>query len=86
MGTLHNQPERDYMYVSLEQLSGYLEDIVRLAKEHSMRPVEVLAAAQLLELKRRNDLFVRNGDIWDEQISGIGTALDRIAESMPDLG
>ena len=37
-----------------------------------------------MELKRKNDLYVNNGNIHDEQMSGIGKELSKLCSSLDD--
>ena len=51
-----------------------------LARDHDMHQCTVLAAVGVLELRRQNDLYVDNGEVFDEQIGGIGRLLQQIIE------
>jgi hypothetical protein len=75
MGTLFNQRERNYRQVNDEVVENYVEWAVRIAKVHKVSVRDVLYARHMLEESRRNDLYVANGDAFDEQIGGIGELL-----------
>lgn len=85
MGTLHSQPNRDYKQVDGDHVGAEILLIKRIAKQTDVTFDQALRVFELMEHRRRNNLFVSNGDAWDEQISGIGKALDGIAESIESL-
>lgn len=79
MGTLFKQePRNDYR---VDDLSQFLEEAVKLAKQHSIPISDVIAAKHALELERRNNLYRANGDAFDEQVAGIGELLKSMAEA-----
>lgn len=82
MGTLFNQPVRDYRRVSSDHLDSFLTDIAALSKKHGVSVSDAIAAARVLELARRNDLYVSNGDIFDEQMAGLGELLEKISSAI----
>lgn len=85
MGTLFNQPERKYQRVSSDHLDSFLQDIASLSKKHGISVSDAIAAARVLELSRQNDLYVSNGDIFDEQVAGIGELLEKIGAAIEQL-
>jgi hypothetical protein len=85
MGTIHNQPERDHQRVTAADLDDFLGSAVKLAAKHKIAVSDVLAAKQALEAERRNDLYVVNGDVIDEQMSGIGMILEGISSAVEGL-
>ena len=80
MGILGSQPERNYYRVSHNELDGFLEDAAKLAKKYSISLEAVIEAKRVLEMARQNDISVQAGDYTDEQASGFGAILSRIAE------
>jgi hypothetical protein len=80
MGTLYDQRPRDDRQIDFDVIESVIDDLQKIAKAKSVDIATVIAIWQLLEASRRNDLYVANGDIWDEQIGGIGEELRRIAE------
>ena len=62
-----------------------VHEVKELAKKHKMTETEILNGLKVLELKRKNDLFVANGDIHDEQIAGIGKELQEISSSLGEI-
>ena len=82
MGTLYSQQPRKSHEITEGQLDSFLAFVSGLAQKHKVPVADVVASARVLELRRANDLYVGNGDIFDEQIAGIGQELQRIAESI----
>lgn len=86
MGTLYEQPERDYRHVALHEVISDIKTIKTVAKEGGITFDQALRVFELMETKRRNDLFVDNGDIWDEQIAGIGMCIDKLTDAICAVG
>ncbi len=82
MGTLFSQSERERLPVEDGALSDYVGFIKQTARDHDVSFADVVEAARVLEMARQNELHVRNGDAWDEQIAGIGEILSRLADSL----
>ena len=85
MGTLYDQQPRDYKSVSIDYVGDFLTEVLGLAKKHKVNVADVIEAHKVLELKRRNDLYVANGDIYDEQMAGIGKEIEAVANSIERL-
>lgn len=84
MGTLFNQSERRWARVSNDILDDFLSDVVNLAKKHKISVTDVIAAKQALEIERQNNLYVANGDTFDEQMMGFGELLQEISATLRD--
>lgn len=82
MGTLHDQKPRNYKTVISQDAKDLIDEILDVAEATNVSFNEALRVYELLEQKRKTDCFVDNGDIWDEQISGIGQILERIATAL----
>ena len=82
MGTLFDQDERDYRRINKGDIEAFLLDSLELAKKHKVSITDVIKAANVLQLERRNDLFVSNGDIFDEQMAGVGELLKELINSL----
>jgi len=82
MGTLGNQLEREHYRINSKSLSYFLEDAAELAKKHKTSIEVVVNAKHALELERKNNIAVQNGDFTDEQAGGIGEILSRIATAL----
>ena len=80
MGTLLNQKPRKYKSKELKDTEERLKTYIKIAKEHKVSLSDVITTARILELERSNDLFVANGDIHDEQMSGLGEILIEIKD------
>ncbi|HHD80446.1 MAG TPA: hypothetical protein ENK99_02395 [Campylobacterales bacterium] len=85
MGTLYNQPPRDYTKITISDKNHFFEEVKALSKKHKMTTDEIINGLKILELRRRNDLFVNNGDIYDEQIAGIGHEFQDISSSLREI-
>jgi len=85
MGTLKEQPVRRTLNISKEQHVRFVEEIASVASETGISIENVLKAREIMELSRRNDLFVANGDIHDEQMSGFGDLLENLTQAVYDL-
>ena len=82
MGTLLEQKPRNYKSVEIEQVEERLKEFKDIADVNKVSLSDVIATAKILELERRNNLFVANGDIHDEQMSGLGEILNGIKDSL----
>lgn len=78
MGTLYNQPVRSRRYLSLEDYNYQIRTARSLATQHNITIEESLIVMLIAEIKRGNELFVDNGDTFDEQMAGIGEELQGI--------
>ena len=82
MGTLYDQKPREFYNIDMNQSNEFFEDVKTLTKKHKMTNQEIIEGLKVLELKRKNELFVHNGDIQDEQIAGIGKELAEMSYSL----
>ncbi|MDZ7817414.1 MAG: hypothetical protein U5K55_01860 [Aliarcobacter sp.] len=85
MGTLYTQELRMTYDLDMEQCNEFFDDVQTLTKSHKMTNQEIIEGLKVLELRRKNDLFVNNGDIYDEQIAGIGKELSKISSSLKEI-
>ncbi len=85
MGTLFHQSERSYGTVEDGHLDSFIAEIVELSKKHGISVAEVIAAKEVLESERKNDLYVRNGDAFDEQMAGFGELLQQLISAIENL-
>jgi len=85
MGTLYSQAERESYRVSDNDLDSFVGAAVKLARKHGVSVTDVIAAARVLEVERSNNLYVANGDAFDEQIAGIGEELQKISAAIESL-
>ena len=81
MGTLFNQSPRDYCHVDRKkQIIEHIHYLKEIQKETGLSYEQVINTCNMLELRRKNDLYVKNGDAFDEQIAGIGELLKDFIE------
>ena len=57
---------------------------MKLSKKHKISTNEVIHAVEVLELRRKNDLYVANGDTFDEQMAGLGNLLQDLNNILAD--
>src|SRR5271168_4511092 len=70
MSTLFEQPPRRRDEVEISELDEFLTTALELAKKHKIDISDVIAASRVLQLKRAANLYVANGDAFDEQMAG----------------
>ncbi|KAA3653417.1 MAG: hypothetical protein DWQ11_08800 [Proteobacteria bacterium] len=85
MGTLFDQPRREMRSVATDQIDSFLQELVTLSKKHGVPVADVIAAANVLQLKRKNDLAVGNGDVFDEQMASLGEVIREVASALRDI-
>jgi hypothetical protein len=82
MGTLFNQAPRNY---DRKESSKIILDEIDMIKDMSLKTgltvSEVIETCKMLELRRKNNLYVMNGDAFDEQIAGIGELIKEFVET-----
>lgn len=78
MGTLFNQNVRIRYSVEKKEVESFLDDIKSLSVRHKVSIENVLEAYKVKELERTTDLYVDNGDIHDEQMTGVGELLKEL--------
>jgi len=73
MGTLFNQsPRFNHRRDDDDAVSNQVRLIQRVANKTGQSYKEVLETCKMLEMSRQNDLYVNNGDAFDEQMAGFG--------------
>lgn len=72
MGDLFNQQLRSRRKTDGKIIDFIKDDVIEVAKKTGLNYDQVLKAYEILELERRNDLYVDNGGIQDEQMGGFG--------------
>jgi sugar phosphate isomerase/epimerase len=82
MGTLYSQPVRNRYEFDLER---WIEHAIKLAAELGISVAVVVAAKAAIEQERTNDLYAANGDVFDEQVAGIGLEMQAIASAIERL-
>lgn len=85
MGTLINQPPRDYKTIDQHDVINEIKSIEEIADVTGFSVDQVIKVRSILEMKRRNSLYVANGDIFDEQIGGIGQLIEEFRRILIDL-
>nr|WP_321405863.1 hypothetical protein [uncultured Carboxylicivirga sp.] len=85
MGTLKEQPVRQTLNISVEDNIRFLEELKEIESATGYSINTILESRKIMEYSRRNDLFVANGDIHDEQMSGLGDLLENLTQAVYDL-
>ena len=80
MGTLLDQPSRNKMPTDLSTVQEFIADVNEICKKTGWSKDEVLKAFEIQERERTNNLYVANGNIFDEQMSGIGYILQDLVK------
>lgn len=78
MGTLHDQQPRDFKHVTKSGALDLISEINEVAKETKLSFDQVFKIYELKEKQRTNSLYVANGDIKDEQLSGFGELISEL--------
>jgi len=84
MGTLFNQKARNYRTAFYEDQVRRCKLIKNLAKECNITFDQALRVNEIMEIERRNTLYVENGDIHDEQMAGLGELILAFTEAFKD--
>lgn len=74
---MHQLP-RNFNTVDLEVLCDIANDLDALCIEAEIKMDTAIKIYELAELRRRNNLYVINGDIHDEQMAGFGEILNEM--------
>jgi hypothetical protein len=85
MGTVTDQPPRSLLPVSNRDVELFIDDAIRLSKQKSISLSDVLTAFHIKELERQNTLSVHNGNIYDEQMMGLGELLEKTNKQLASL-
>jgi hypothetical protein len=81
METLLNQPSRNQRYIDMADINEFLSGAAELAKEYNITVADVIRAHQALELARRNNLYIDNGDAFDWQVARISALLQDLVDA-----
>lgn len=76
MGTLFNQNPRNMRRFHEADIMNEISLLKDLSKAMDITYDQVVDTCRMLELRRRNDLYVNNGDTFDEQMAGLGILLE----------
>lgn len=83
MGTLFNQSVRNGFYCyDVESITFEIGKIERIVEKTGFTIPQVIEVCKMLEMRRQNDLYKANGDIFDEQMAGFGEIARDLAYSI----
>jgi len=83
MGTLYNQRARQKH--DNYDINTFLDEVTQISKKYNMEKKDVISSFKTLEIRRQNDLYLSNGDIYDEQIGGIGQEIKSISNALQEI-
>lgn len=72
MGTLFEQPNREHCFINEDNINDFFTEVKRVSEQFKMSKTDVIQGFKVLELCRRNELYLNNGDAFDEQMTGFG--------------
>lgn len=75
MGTLEHQLNREKRRMTLLEQDNYIVEIKELSKKHKLTVSEVTEILKVIQYDRFNEIYIDNGDIFDEQMSGLAKLL-----------
>ena len=70
MGTVYYQPERKYHRLRKQEVTCTINMIKEISGETLLPVSDIIELLKVMEMERKNDLYVDNGDAFDEQVSG----------------
>lgn len=79
MGTLEDQPHRNYRLFENYEINGLINQLKDASEKHKITLDQTIKIFELAESTRKNTIIVDNGNIWDEQIIGIGKILENLS-------
>lgn len=85
MGTLMDQSPRKYCTVDKNNIANFINMCCNIAEKEGVDIDVVLESAKILEMGRRNDLYVKNGDAFDEQMAGFGEILKELVGTLDSI-
>jgi len=85
MPTLFEQPARKSHSINYDDVLFLMREYERFSEEYEI-PFEVfIRAYEMLEMKRKNDLYQDNGDAFDEQMSDFGELFESFNSKIDKL-
>lgn len=78
MGTLKEQDPRNFRHIKYSDIVDFITEAKSIAKDEDISLELVFEAYRIKEVERRNNLFVDNGNIFDEQMAGFGGLLESL--------
>jgi len=85
MGTLFDQTPRNLHFIDYDKLKNRLKDYIKIANELKCSLSDVIEADKVLELDRKNNVYIENGDIHDEQMAGFGLLIKELINTLKEL-
>lgn len=85
MGTLFEQEARKMYPVEKRHLLDASDMIIKISQEKNLDPCIVAELYKTEVLNRYITCYVNNGNIFDEQMAGIGKILQNISDSVAKI-
>lgn len=85
MKALNEHAPRNYNLISREDVINEIEFIDEICTATKTKFSEVVKVMQLLEIRRKNDLYVANGDTFDEQIAAVGSLIEQLTSAVYEI-
>lgn len=85
MGTLFKQEVRRRYSIQRNTILDKIAELKIIAKESGLSIDQVIEVKKVLEQERTNDLYVVNGDVFDEQMAGFGELALRLTNRFKKL-
>jgi hypothetical protein len=82
MGTLMDQKPRVFLRVCEEDIIRFIENCNEIGRATGSSREQVFEAVRILEMRRKNDLYVNSGDVFDEQMAGFGELVTDLSEKL----
>jgi len=82
MGTLLNQELRKWMDIDKQQILYTIQDIGKLCDDTGFTPDQVISLLHVLELRRKNNLYIANGDALDKQLADLGDLFKELIRTL----
>lgn len=84
MGTLQNQPPRDFYSIDESRMKKTVEMLKKVSADCKITLDQTIKIYEIDTLNRKIDTYVANGDIKDEQLMGFAKLIDEfLADGIP---
>ncbi len=85
MGTLFDQPPREFFSVQNDDVKSELEFVIELSKKYKVPPADIIALMGVLEQRRKTTSDICNQDVLDEQLAGFGEIISELSDNLKEL-
>jgi hypothetical protein len=85
MGTLFNQQVRTNYNFSKSVVLDLVNMIKEISNTCNLSEDQVIKIIEIKEIQRYNNLYLENGNIYDEQMSGLGELFESLIEKIENI-